>query len=101
MRRGERVPVLPIAVLPAAGGQDPPVAASLVSLGFGWCLLPPDNAESRPGCCWRGGELLAGVCVQGGVCFLGVLLPQGLQSWCGQGWNWSCLLWGGAGAAPW
>ena len=33
---GEHVPVLPIPLLPAAAGQDPPVAvASLVSLRFG------------------------------------------------------------------
>lgn len=35
---GEHVPVLPIPLLPAAGGQDPPVVvvASLMSLKFGW-----------------------------------------------------------------
>lgn len=97
---GEHVPVFPIPLLPAAGGQDPPVAvASLVSLRFGWCLLPPDNAESRPGRCWRGGELLTGArpwvrCAGRGLLFR-VLLPQGLPAWLGlelgsfaAGWCW-------------
>lgn len=38
----------------------PMVVELLVTLRFGWCLLSLDNAESCPGCCWWGEELLAG-----------------------------------------
>lgn len=79
---GEHVPMFPIPLLPAAGRQDPPVVvvASLMSLRFGWCLLPPDNAENCPGCCWQGWELLAGArswvgCAGRGLLFQGLAAP--------------------------
>jgi len=79
---GENVPVLPVPLLTAAGRQDPPMAvASPVSLRFGWCLLPPDNASSRSGRCWWGGKLLAGArpwvgCAGRGLLFGGIAKPM-------------------------